>query len=44
VPDLTVACASVPGLLRFVTSHSIVAFTPYRVTLGVAALVGVALT
>ena len=39
-----VAYASIAWLLRFVATHSIVAFVPYRVALGVAVLVGVAVT
>lgn len=39
-----VAYASIAFLLRFVSRHSIVAFVPYRVVLGVAVLIGVALT
>ena len=39
-----VAYASVAFLLRFVAGNTIVAFVPYRVALGVAVLVGVAVT
>ena len=39
-----VAYAAIAFLLRFVARHSIAAFAPYRVLLGVAVLVGVAVT
>jgi undecaprenyl-diphosphatase len=42
--SFVVAYASIWGLLRFVSSHRITAFVPYRVLLGVAVLVGLALT
>ncbi|MCW2666294.1 MAG: undecaprenol kinase [Frankiales bacterium] len=42
--SFVVAYASVAFLLRFVASNTIVAFVPYRVVLGIAVLVGVALT
>jgi undecaprenyl-diphosphatase len=41
VVAFVVAYASIWGLLRFVASHRITAFVPYRVLLGVAVLVGV---
>jgi undecaprenyl-diphosphatase len=41
VVSFLVAYASIAWLLRFVATHSIVAFVPYRVALGVAVLVGV---
>ncbi len=44
VVSFVVAYASVAFLLRFVAGNTIVAFVPYRVLLGVAVLVGVALT
>lgn len=44
VVSFFVAYATIAWLLRFVASHSIVAFVPYRVALGVAVLVGVAVT
>jgi undecaprenyl-diphosphatase len=44
VVAFVVAYAAIAFLLRFVARHSIVAFVPYRVLLGVAVLVGVALT
>lgn len=44
VVSFVVAYASIAWLLRFVAGHSIVAFVPYRVALGVAVLVGVAVT
>jgi len=44
VVSFLVAYASIAWLLRFVATHSIVAFVPYRVALGVAVLVGVAVT
>lgn len=42
VVSFVVAYASIAWLLRFVAHHSIVWFVPYRVLLGVAVLVGVA--
>ena len=42
VVSFVVAYASIAWLLKFVATHSIVAFVPYRVLLGVAVLVGVA--
>lgn len=42
--SFVVAYASIAWLLRFVATHSIVAFVPYRVALGVAVVVGVAMT
>ena len=42
VVSFVVAYASIAWLLRFVATHSIVAFVPYRVLLGVAVLIGVA--
>jgi undecaprenyl-diphosphatase len=42
VVSFVVAYASIWGLLRFVASHRITAFVPYRVLLGVAVLVGIA--
>jgi undecaprenyl-diphosphatase len=42
--SFVVAYASIAWLLRFVATHSIVAFVPYRVALGLAVLVGVAVT
>jgi undecaprenyl-diphosphatase len=42
VVSFVVAYASIWGLLRFVSSHRITAFVPYRVLLGVAVLVGIA--
>lgn len=42
--SFVVAYATIALLLKFVASNSIVAFVPYRVVLGVAVLVGVALT
>jgi undecaprenyl-diphosphatase len=44
VVAFVVAYASIAFLLRFVARHTIAAFVPYRVLLGVAVLVGVALT
>jgi undecaprenyl-diphosphatase len=44
VVSFVVAYAAIAWLLRFVATHSIVAFVPYRVALGVAVLVGVAVT
>lgn len=44
VVAFVVAYATIAFLLRFVSRHSIAAFVPYRVLLGVAVLVGVALT
>jgi undecaprenyl-diphosphatase len=44
VVSFVVAYASIAWLLRFVATHSIAAFVPYRVALGVAVLVGVAVT
>ena len=44
VVSFVVGYASIAWLLRFVATHSIVAFVPYRVVLGVAVLVGVAVT
>lgn len=44
VVSFVVAYASIAWLLRFVATHSIVAFVPYRVALGVAVVVGVAMT
>lgn len=41
VVSFFVAYASIAWLLRFVATHSIVAFVPYRVALGTAVLVGV---
>jgi undecaprenyl-diphosphatase len=43
VVSFVVAYASIWGLLRFVGSHRITAFVPYRLLLGVAILVGVLL-
>jgi len=40
VVSFVVAYASIWGLLRFVGSHKITAFVPYRVLLGVAVLIG----
>jgi undecaprenyl-diphosphatase len=42
VVSFVVAYASIWGLLRFVSSHRITAFVPYRVLLGAAILVAVA--
>ena len=42
--SFVVAYASIAFLLRFVASNSIAAFVPYRVALGVAVLIGVAVT
>ena len=42
VVAFVVAYASIWGLLRFVASHPITAFVPYRVLLGTAILVGIA--
>ncbi len=39
-----VAYATIAWLLKFVATHSIVAFVPYRIALGVAVLIGVAVT
>ncbi|MCU1591985.1 MAG: pyrophosphate phosphatase [Frankiales bacterium] len=44
VVAFVVAFGSIAFLLRFVARHSIAAFVPYRVALGVAVLLGVALT
>jgi undecaprenyl-diphosphatase len=44
VVSFVVAYASIAWLLRFVAQHSIAWFVPYRVALGVAVLVGVAVT
>lgn len=44
VVSFVVAYASIWGLLRFVASHRITAFVPYRVLLGVAVLIGIAVT
>ena len=44
VVSFFVAYASIAWLLRFVAHHSIVWFVPYRVALGIAVLVGVAVT
>ena len=44
VVAFVVAYGAIAFLLRFVAHHSIAAFVPYRVLLGVAVLVGVALT
>ena len=44
VVSFAVGYASIAWLLRFVATHSIVAFVPYRVLLGIAVLVGVAVT
>jgi undecaprenyl-diphosphatase len=44
VVSFVVAYATIAWLLRFVATHSIVAFVPYRVALGTAVLVGVAVT
>ena len=44
VVAFVVAYAAIAFLLRFVTRHSIAAFAPYRVALGVAVLIGVAVT
>lgn len=41
VVSFVVAYASIAWLLRFVATHSIVAFVPYRIALGVAVIVGV---
>jgi undecaprenyl-diphosphatase len=43
VVSFVVAYASIWGLLRFVGSHRITAFVPYRLLLGVAILIGVLL-
>jgi undecaprenyl-diphosphatase len=43
VVAFVVAYASIAFLLRFVTRHTIAAFVPYRVLLGVAVLIGVAI-
>jgi undecaprenyl-diphosphatase len=40
--SFVVAYASIAWLLRFVATHSIAAFVPYRVALGTAVLIGVA--
>jgi undecaprenyl-diphosphatase len=42
--SFVVAYATIAWLLRFVAHHSIMAFVPYRVALGLAVLVGVAVT
>lgn len=44
VVAFVVAYAAIAVLLRFVARHSIAAFVPYRVLLGVAVLIGVAVT
>ena len=44
VVSFFVAYASIAWLLRFVATHSIAAFVPYRVALGTAVLIGVAVT
>lgn len=44
VVSFFVAYAAIAWLLRFVATHSIVAFVPYRIALGVAVLVGIAVT
>jgi undecaprenyl-diphosphatase len=44
VVAFVVAYGAIAFLLRFVTRHSIAAFVPYRVLLGVAVLVGVAIS
>jgi undecaprenyl-diphosphatase len=44
VVSFLVAYVTIAWLLRFVATHSIVAFVPYRVALGIAVLVGVAVT
>ncbi|MDX6199290.1 MAG: undecaprenyl-diphosphatase [Actinomycetota bacterium] len=44
VVAFVVAYAAIAFLLRFVARHSIAAFAPYRVLLGIAVLVGVAVT
>jgi undecaprenyl-diphosphatase len=44
VVSFIVAYASVAWLLRFVASHSIAAFVPYRVALGVVVLVVISIT
>ena len=44
VVSFVVAYASIAWLLRFVAHHSIAWFVPYRVALGIAVLVGVAVT
>jgi undecaprenyl-diphosphatase len=44
VVAFVVAYAAIAFLLRFVARHSIATFVPYRVVVGVAVLVGVALT
>ncbi|MCW2606520.1 MAG: undecaprenol kinase [Frankiales bacterium] len=44
VVSFAVAYATIAQLLKFVASGSIVAFVPYRVLLGIAVLVGVAVT
>lgn len=44
VVSFLVAYASIAWLLKFVATHSIVAFVPYRIALGIAVLVGVAVT
>jgi undecaprenyl-diphosphatase len=44
VVAFVVAYAAIAFLLRFVARHTIAAFVPYRVLLGVAILVGVAVT
>ena len=42
--SFVVAYASIAWLLKFVATHSIVAFVPYRVALGVAVLGVLAVT
>jgi undecaprenyl-diphosphatase len=44
VVSFVVAYGSIWGLLRFVGSHRITAFVPYRVLLGVAVLIGIAVS
>ncbi|MBK5307770.1 MAG: undecaprenyl-diphosphate phosphatase [Frankiaceae bacterium] len=44
VVSFVVAYAAIAFLLRFVTRHSIGAFVPYRLLLGAAVLIGVAVT
>ena len=44
VVSFVVAYASIAWLLRFVAHHSIAWFVPYRVLLGIAVLIGVAVT
>ena len=44
IVSFVVAYASIAWLLRFVATHSIVAFVPYRIALGIAVLGVIALT